>query len=82
MVKAVLNRVVTYFIMLFCLNSFLDRRLLMINFMNSFFTYALIFVVSIICVTIAVKLGVAWRKSSDLKNAGAAASDSAEVQKK
>ncbi len=54
----------------------------MINFMNSFFTYALIFVVSIICVTIAVKLGVAWRKSSDLKNAGAAASDTAEVQKK
>ncbi len=54
----------------------------MAAFMSSFVTYLLIFVVSIICVFIAVKLGIAWRKSSDLKKANATVSEISETQKK
>jgi ABC-type proline/glycine betaine transport system permease subunit len=54
----------------------------MAAFMSSFVTYLLIFVVSIICVTIAVKLGIAWRKSSDSKKADAVVSGATETSEK
>ncbi|MCR4781428.1 MAG: hypothetical protein K5851_01575 [Lachnospiraceae bacterium] len=54
----------------------------MVAFFNSFVTYLIIFVVSIICVTIAVKLGVAWRKSSDAKKATASVSETSETSEK
>ena len=53
----------------------------MAAFMSSFITYLLIFVVSIIFVVIAVKLGAAWRKSKDAKSASLSAETDTESRK-
>lgn len=42
-----------------------------ILFLNSFFSYLLLFVMIVALVIVACILGVKWRKSSDTKNGGA-----------
>ncbi len=42
-----------------------------ILFLNSFFSYLLVFVIIVALVIVACILGVKWRKSSDAKNGGA-----------
>ncbi len=41
-----------------------------ILFLNSFFSYLLVFVIIVALVIVACVLGAKWRKSSDAKNGG------------